>query len=98
MGGELLPNFEPSADRKHINPSLLMKPDDLTTDDLTTLSLSTSTSESASVKHDVNLAGNVAIYKFMHVCSDNQNGGLVNKVVLPPAEIKRFCHDIAPNR
>ena len=99
MGGELLPNFEPSADEEHNDLSILMKPDDLTTESTAeTISLSTSTSESASVEDDVNLAGNVAIYKFMHVCSDNQNGGLVNKVVLPPAEIKRFCNDIAPNR
>ena len=99
MGGELPPNFEPSEDREHFDPSLLIKPDGLTESTAETLSSSTST-ESASVKDDVHLGGekNVAVYKFMHVCSDNQNGGLVNKIVLPPAEIKRFCNDIAANR
>ena len=100
MGGELLPSFKPSEDTAYIDSSISLKPADLLPKS-TGKNPSSSTVPTASVKDAENLAGvgNVAtVYKFMHVCSDNQNGGLVNKVVLPQAEIKRFCNDFAPNR
>ena len=39
-----------------------------------------------------------SIVKLMDICSDRQNGSLVDKVVLPHQEIKKFCDSIAARR
>lgn len=39
-----------------------------------------------------------SIVKLMDICSDHQNGSLVDKVVLPHQEIKKFCDSVAARR
>ena len=38
------------------------------------------------------------VYKFLDLSSDRQNGGLVEKIVIPPAQIKQYCEAIVERR
>ena len=41
---------------------------------------------------------NIDTFKFVKVCVDRQNGGLVDKFLIPPEEIARFCQKICQRR
>ena len=44
------------------------------------------------------ISGVPDVYKFLELSSDRQNGGLVEKIVIPPAQVKGYCEAIAKRR
>lgn len=41
---------------------------------------------------------NIGTFKFVKVCVDRQNGGLVDKFLIPPEDIARFCQKFCQRR